>query len=99
MSGASCGRLLITAENSARTDRPGMDHARCAALHNYLVKYAWVAEGRPVASLHSYSNNKFLSVYGAEAEALRPRLDPSVAPFLDTTIVQQPTDDRLAFFS
>ena len=64
-----------------------MDHARCAALHNYLVKYAWIAEGRPVASLHSYSNNKFFTVYGAEAA------------FLDTTIVQQPTDDRLAFFS
>ncbi|KAL2183643.1 hypothetical protein L209DRAFT_569248 [Thermothelomyces heterothallicus CBS 203.75] len=42
---------LVTADNPARTGLPGMDHARCAALHNYLVHYARVAEGRNPASL------------------------------------------------
>ncbi len=63
-----------------------MDHARCAALHNYLVSYAWVAEGRPIASLHG-NGNTFFTVYGADAEALRPRLDPSLSAFLDTALL------------
>jgi hypothetical protein len=73
--------LLVTADNPARVDLLGIDHARCAALHNYLVHYAWVAEGRAPASLHS-NNNTFFTAYGAVAEALRPRLDPSLAAFL-----------------
>lgn len=73
--------LLITAHKPARSDLLGMDHERCAALHSYLVHYAWVAEGRPSASLHS-NNNTFFTVHGAAAEALRPRLDPSLSAFL-----------------
>ncbi|KAK4148793.1 hypothetical protein C8A00DRAFT_38616 [Chaetomidium leptoderma] len=77
---------LVTADKPARTDLPGMDHARCAALNNYLVSYAWLAEGRPPASLHG-NNNTFFTAHGAEAEALRPRLDPSLAAFLDTAML------------
>ncbi|XXG93995.1 hypothetical protein Hte_000246 [Hypoxylon texense] len=77
--------LLVTADNPARTDLVGMDSARCAALHNYLVHYAWVSEGRDPAGLPS--NNTFFTTYGAQAEALRPRLHPSVAAFLDTAIL------------
>ncbi|KAL2168754.1 hypothetical protein VTG60DRAFT_6863 [Thermothelomyces hinnuleus] len=71
---------LVTADNPARTDLPGMDHARCAALHNYLVHYAWVAEGRDPASLqggnNANNNNTFFAFHGAAAEDIRPRLDP-----------------------
>ncbi|KAK4033109.1 S-adenosylmethionine synthase protein [Parachaetomium inaequale] len=83
----SVSGLLVTADNPARTDLLGMDHARCAALHNYLVHYAWIAEGHPPASLHGNSNNTFFTAYGAAAEALRPRLDPSLAAFLDTAML------------
>ena len=77
---------LVTADNPARTDVSGMDHTRCAALHNYLVSYAWIAEGRQLASLHAHSNT-FFTMYGAAAEALRPRLDPSLSAFLDTALL------------
>ena len=73
--------LLVTADTPARVDLLGMDHARCAALHNYLVHYAWVAEGRAPASLHG-NNSTFFTAHGAVAEALRPRLDSSLAAFL-----------------
>ncbi len=78
----------MAADNPARTDasRPGMDHTRCAALHNYLVSYAWIAEGRPLTSLHGKSNT-FFTLYGADAEALRPRLDPSPSAFLDIAML------------
>ncbi|KAI1374095.1 hypothetical protein F4677DRAFT_427114 [Hypoxylon crocopeplum] len=77
--------LLVTADNPARADLLGMDHTRCAALHNYLVHYAWVSEGRAPASL--YGNNTFFTTHGAAAEALRPRLHPSLAAFLATAIL------------
>ncbi|KAI4865534.1 hypothetical protein F4820DRAFT_291354 [Hypoxylon rubiginosum] len=83
--------LLVTADNPARADLIGMDHARCAALHNYLVHYAWVSEGRSPASLHG-SNNTFFTTHGAIAEALRPRLHPSLAAFLAAAILP-PADD------
>ncbi|KAI0531833.1 hypothetical protein GGR58DRAFT_214510 [Xylaria digitata] len=80
------GDLLVTADNPPRADLSGMDYARCAALHNYLVHYAWAAEGRAPASLHS-NNSTFFTTHGAVAEALRPRLDPSLAAFLATALV------------
>lgn len=83
--------LLVTAHTPARSDLLGMDHKRCAALHNYLVHYAWVAEGRAPAGLYGDAPNTFFAVHGAAAEALRPRLDPSLAAFLATARLP-PTD-------
>ncbi|KAI2465294.1 hypothetical protein F4781DRAFT_35967 [Annulohypoxylon bovei var. microspora] len=77
--------LLVTTENPARADLLGMDYARCAALHNYLVQYAWVSEGRAPASL--YSNSTFFTTHGAAAEALRPRLHSSMAAFFAAAIL------------
>jgi hypothetical protein len=37
--------LLVTSENTPR-NIDGMDHARCAALHNAIFKHAWIAAGR-----------------------------------------------------
>ncbi|ROW17164.1 hypothetical protein VPNG_01102 [Cytospora leucostoma] len=88
--------LIVVADNPARDDLPGMDHARCPALHNYLVHYAWVADGRPSASLQG--NNTFFTHYGAAAEALRPRLDPSLAAFLATAIVPADVPELVPFF-
>ncbi|KAK9774048.1 hypothetical protein AB5N19_06960 [Seiridium cardinale] len=61
-----------------------MDHARCAALHNYLVHYAWVAEGRELAHL---DGNDFFTPHNAAAEGLRSRLDPSLVAFLSAAVM------------
>lgn len=82
--------VLVRPDNPPRADITGIDYARCAPLHNYLVQYAWLAEGRPLAALTSSSTN-FFTAFGAEAEALRPRLDSSLVAFLDAVIIP-PTD-------
>ncbi|KAK8078826.1 hypothetical protein PG994_002633 [Apiospora phragmitis] len=69
-------RLLVTADNPARIDLSGMDHARCAALHNYLMHYAWAAEGRPPAQLRVARRRS------------PPRFHPSLAVFLDAALVR-----------
>lgn len=84
--------LLVTPDNPARNDLEGMDYARCAALHNYLVRYSWLADGRDLATLNDNSTT-FFTIYGAEAEALRPRLHPSLAAFLDTAMEPPLGDD------
>ncbi|KAH0490057.1 hypothetical protein TgHK011_001542 [Trichoderma gracile] len=86
---ADASSLLVTAANPARGDLPGMDHDRCAALHNHLVHYAWIAENRPPERLHD-NNKTFFTTHGDAAEALRERLDPSLAAFL--TAAQLPPD-------
>ncbi|KAJ6032607.1 hypothetical protein N7540_003339 [Penicillium herquei] len=78
--------FLVTPDNPPRDDVEGMDYTRCAALYNYLIQYAWLAEGRPLATLNGSSTNYF-TVHGAEAEALRLRLHPSIVAFLDTAII------------
>ena len=78
--------LLVRPDNPPRDDVEGMDYARCAALHNYLVQYAWLAEGRPLATLNSNSTN-FFTAFGDEAEALRPRLHPSLVAFLEAAMI------------
>ncbi|KAK8062811.1 hypothetical protein PG997_014908 [Apiospora hydei] len=82
--------LLVTANNPARTDLSGMDHARCAALHNYLLHHAWVAEGRPPAQLYESGKTFFNDNHpdGWRAQALRPRIHPSLAAFLDTALLR-----------
>ncbi|KAH6628428.1 hypothetical protein F5144DRAFT_536893 [Chaetomium tenue] len=72
---------LVTLTNPAREDLDGMDHARCAALHNYLIDYCLAADGRlNKASQGSQAN--YFSTFGDAAEAVRQRLHPSVADFL-----------------
>jgi hypothetical protein len=85
--------VLVTAGNPARTNLSGMDHARCAALHNYLVHYAWVAEGRDPARLHRIANNStYFNAYGQAAETIRPRLHLTLAKFLQCALVPPPVN-------
>lgn len=88
--------FLVTPDNPPRFDIEGIDYVRCAALHNYMIHYAWLAEGRPLEALKSKSTDFFTS-FGAEAEALRPRLDPSLVSFLETALISpfDPWEDRL----
>ncbi|KAJ5722128.1 hypothetical protein N7488_000163 [Penicillium malachiteum] len=78
--------LLVRLDNPPQDDVEGMDYSRCAALYNYLIQYSWLAEGLPLATLNENSTN-FFTAFGAEAEALRPRLHPSLVAFLDTAII------------
>ncbi|GFP56220.1 hypothetical protein TASIC1_0006039000 [Trichoderma asperellum] len=89
--------LLVTADNPARDDIPGMDHERCAALHNYLLHYAWLAEGHPSSSLRNITNT-FFTAHGTAAEQLRPRLNMSLATFLDTAKLPPAGPERPPFF-
>ncbi|KAK1640887.1 hypothetical protein BDP81DRAFT_457845 [Colletotrichum phormii] len=90
--------LLVTADNPARADVSGMDHERCASLHNYLMRYAWAAEGRSLADLDG-NNATFFTTHGDAAEALRPRLGQSLARFLETAILPPANaDDPPPFF-
>lgn len=68
---------LVTAASPARTDLEGMDHARCAALHNYLVEYRMAAEGLTSVP----TSDTLISTLGDAASAILPRLHPSLAAF------------------
>lgn len=52
--------------------------------HNYLALYAWLAEGRPAVTFPG--NDTLFTVHGAAADALRPRLDSSMAAFLSAAV-------------
>jgi len=45
---------LVTPENPPR-DVDGMDHERCAALHNAIFKQGWVSSGRDADDFDSQS--------------------------------------------
>lgn len=83
---ASIDDQLVTATNPARTDLEGMDYARCAALHNYLVDYRMAAEGLAPTANH----DTFMSAPGTTASAIIPRLHPSLAAFLAAARVPRP---------
>ncbi|KAK7936656.1 uncharacterized protein PG986_015094 [Apiospora aurea] len=76
---------LVTPDNPPRTDLDGMDYARCNALHNYLVESCLAADADgwfdPAAA--EGRNATYFSTHGDAAEAVRPRLHPSLAAFLD----------------
>lgn len=74
---------LITSNNAPWTDVGGMDHARCTALHNDLVDYCRVVDGRLERTAEAESGGAtFFSTYGEGVEAVRPRPHPSLAVFL-----------------
>ncbi|KAK0630503.1 hypothetical protein B0T17DRAFT_598686 [Bombardia bombarda] len=77
--------VLVSLSNPVRTaNPPALDHARCAQLHNYLVKAGWLAPGR---SLSDLPQDSFFDRHGDTAEQLRDQLDPSVVAFLESIII------------
>ncbi|KAL6861956.1 hypothetical protein J3F83DRAFT_762697 [Trichoderma novae-zelandiae] len=73
---ADVSGLLVTSANPARMrNASGIDHERCIALHNHLVHYTWIAEGRPPTGLQGNSKT-FFTTYGAAAEGLPAQLPP-----------------------
>ncbi|KAE8443775.1 hypothetical protein EG329_001369 [Mollisiaceae sp. DMI_Dod_QoI] len=85
---------LVTPENPPR-DVDGMDHERCAALHNYLIQYAWVASNENLVG--SFEPLSWFEKHGDRANEVREYLDPSVVMFLES--VHDAIDDfRVKFF-
>ncbi|KAL5345296.1 hypothetical protein ACLOAV_009666 [Pseudogymnoascus australis] len=72
-------RHLVTPDNPAR-ETSTLDHQRCALLHNFLVEYSWLADGR---SLDDLERRSFFDNYGDEAEEIREQLDPALVAFLE----------------
>ncbi|OTB10788.1 hypothetical protein K445DRAFT_322683 [Daldinia sp. EC12] len=81
----SLNELLVTPTHPGRTDNT-LDHGRCAALHNKLVEYAWVAEGRHISDLRRRS---FFEYYGDQANEIRERLDSTLVTFLESIVVAE----------
>ncbi|KAK4063896.1 hypothetical protein Trihar35433_8604 [Trichoderma harzianum] len=72
----------LTAEHPLR-EIEGLDHERCAALHNLIIERGWTASGR---SLSTLDRRSWWECYGGDAE-LSPhaaKLSPSVIAFLKT---------------
>ncbi|KAI8964474.1 hypothetical protein F5Y11DRAFT_87033 [Daldinia sp. FL1419] len=77
--------LLVAPARPARTDN-ALDYARCAALHNKLVEHAWVAEGHEIKDL---GQDSFFDHYDDQANAIREKLHPDLAAFLECIIVTE----------
>ncbi|KAK5713398.1 hypothetical protein LTR17_017579 [Elasticomyces elasticus] len=71
--------LLVTPDNPPRTDGDGMDHERCAALHNAIYKHGWIASGRDAADFLRQSR-PYLDFHPSLAQD--DFLHPSVLAFL-----------------
>ncbi|TFB00797.1 hypothetical protein CCMA1212_007238 [Trichoderma ghanense] len=70
----------VTAEQPLR-DVEGLDHERCAALHNLIIERGWTASGR---SLSDLDRRSWWECYGGDAQ-LSPhaaKLSPSLIAFL-----------------
>ncbi|PTB61630.1 hypothetical protein BBK36DRAFT_1131311 [Trichoderma citrinoviride] len=88
----------VTAAQPLR-DIEGLDHERCAALHNLIIERGWTASGRRLSDL---DRRPWWECYGGDAQ-LWPhaaRLSPSLVAFLQAawhgyTVTAQP---QHAFF-
>jgi hypothetical protein len=85
-------RWLVTSSKPPRqTD--GLDYERCAALHNYIVAYGWIASGLNPAKL---PRRTWFDIHSAEADEQRENLHDSVNEFLKRAWVV--TEDMTFFY-
>ncbi|UKZ75809.1 hypothetical protein TrVFT333_003503 [Trichoderma virens FT-333] len=70
----------VTAEHPLR-EVEGLDHERCAALHNLIIERGWTASGR---SLTDLDRRSWWECYGGDAKLLphAAKLSPSIIAFL-----------------
>ncbi|CZR67307.1 uncharacterized protein PAC_17206 [Phialocephala subalpina] len=85
---------LVTPQNPPRAI-DGLDYERCAALHNYLIRYAWVASNRPLCDLKFQS---WFDNHGNAANDLRSRLEPNLVKFLEAVYDPSGSDDTILFY-
>lgn len=72
-------RHLVTPDNPA-SDTGTLDYHRCALLHNFLVEYSWVADGR---SLSDIDRRSFFEKWRDDVNEIRERLDSALIAFLE----------------
>ncbi|KFY24380.1 hypothetical protein V491_02176 [Pseudogymnoascus sp. VKM F-3775] len=72
-------RHLVTPDNPA-SNTGTLDYRRCALLHNFIVEYSWLADGR---SLSDIDRRSFFERGGDEANKIRERLDLALISFLE----------------
>nr|OQO32128.1 hypothetical protein B0A51_00971 [Rachicladosporium sp. CCFEE 5018] len=89
--------FMVTHEHPPREDVDGMDHARCAALHNAILKHGWVTSGRDAADFDRIAR----PLIDIESDSDRDA-HPSVRAFLATALTLEDTsefkDQKMNFF-
>ncbi|KAF4634252.1 hypothetical protein G7Y89_g3857 [Cudoniella acicularis] len=86
-------RWLVTPDNPPR-DVQGMDHERCAALHNYIIQYAWISSNR---QLSEFPKQSWLDKYDeSTGTGFAHQFDPTLAMFLQNAYHHDYTE--LSFF-
>ncbi|KAF2141917.1 uncharacterized protein K452DRAFT_332619 [Aplosporella prunicola CBS 121167] len=91
----SIAQWRVTPDNPPR-EIDGLDSERCAALHNFVVQHGWNSyHGTPV-DLNTLSS--WWTIWGNDAESLRPKLHPSLVDFLQRAYVT-PWKSGLSFFT
>ena len=85
--------LLVRADNPPR-DIDGMDHERCAALHNAILKHGWVSHGLDENDFIQQSRPWLESNY---REGDEDEFDPSVLAFLSKAR-ELPSNHPVHFF-
>lgn len=81
--------VLVSDSNPARNDGRGLDYARCARLHNYLVAYGWMAyhQRGPEDLDELLTRPTFFERQRDDSEVLRDRLDAGLISYLESIII------------
>lgn len=86
---------LVTPENPPRPVN-GLDHERCAALHNFLIQYAWIASNR---DLGDFEPQSWFERHGDLANEARQHLKPTLVQFLEATYDCNDADVSLFYWT
>jgi hypothetical protein len=83
----------VTKDNPVRM--PGrLDHERCAALHNEIIRRGWIGSGRPLNQLETVN---WFQYYGQHAEDCRHLLSQDLVAFLEQA-QKIKNDDQFSLF-
>lgn len=86
--------LRVTPDNPPTSDDDHLDYERCAALHNAIVKHAWIAIGRNPGDLHV--RHQWPPSDEAVLQEGQERLHPDVISFL--SLANDPADPFMRFW-
>lgn len=79
-------RALRTPDNPETSTSEGLDFERCSALHNAIVKHAWISYGYDLADMPEGTIWSLSSTQENLAE-MQQRVHPSVQEFLKRSLV------------
>lgn len=81
-------RALRTNDNPCTSTNEGLDFERCSALHNAIVKHAWISYGYDLTEMPEVTIWSLPSTQENLTE-MQDRLHPSVQEFLKRSLVPQ----------